>query len=277
MRWLHFILSHSIFIAFCAVAMCVQTGLVLHITADIYLLLFIFFSTLAAYNFYWLISKYSFEKNDVSWRNFARKNFFSVILSLVAALLMLFFLWFVRTVWVYVFVSFLLTLLYSVPLWPFRFALKTRRAGFVKTVLLAFTWAFVTSIIPAVPVLEEDTMAVSILLTARFFFFMMLALIFDMRDKEIDKIHNLRSLATDASPQAVRLAMYLFFILYMVAVLFVRIHFNDNGQGAAFFFTGLLVWLVYRLSLKQRGYFFYYFGVDGLMLASFLFSLLAAV
>ncbi|MFZ1527725.1 MAG: hypothetical protein WAT19_03180 [Ferruginibacter sp.] len=277
MRWLHFILSHSIFIAFCGVAMCVQTVILLRLELNAWLLFFIFFSTLASYNFYWLISKYSFERNKISWKIFARKNIFSISLSLFSGLLMLFFLWFVRSIWVYVCISILLTLLYSLPLWPFAFALKARRAGFLKTVLLAFTWAFVTTVIPAVPGLKDDVAAVLILLAARFFFFMMLALIFDMRDKEIDKIRNLRSLATDAAPKALRIAMYLLFILYMAAGLFVRIHFDDGAQVAAFFITGLLVWFVYQLSLRKRGYFFYYFVVDGLMLFSLLASLLATV
>lgn len=177
-------------------------------------------------------------------------------------------LYFMPGTYEYVAIAIMLTLLYSLPLWPFRFAKQFRKLGFVKTTLLAFTWAYVTTILPAVPVITGETSAVITLLIARFFFMGMLCVIFDMRDVKIDKMHALRSLATDVSRNVLRTIMIIAFLFYMGAGVMVRYHFNENVQLVAFFVTGLVVWSVYQASLKKQGYIFYYFAVDGLMLFS---------
>ena len=63
MKWLHFILSHSIFIAVCAVALAFQTAQLRHFTNSVFVYGFIFFATLCSYNFYWILSRFSFAEN----------------------------------------------------------------------------------------------------------------------------------------------------------------------------------------------------------------------
>lgn len=267
MRWLHFILSHSIFISFCAVALCYQTYVLLHVPGNKLVYAFIFFSTLCSYNFYWLVSKYSFSKGrEIS--SFIKENVSYLCIFLIAGLGMLGTLFFLPYIIAYVAVAVLLTLIYSLPLWPFDFAKQLRKAGFLKTTLLAFTWAYVTVIIPSVPLMFSERSAVITLFTARFCFMGLLCIIFDMRDMKLDKIHALHSLATDVSKSVLNAIMLVAFVLYFGAGLMVRYHFNDNTQLAAFFITGLVVWMVYLASLKKQGYIFYYFVVDGLMLFS---------
>ena len=167
MRWLHFILSHSIFISLCAVALCYQSYTLLHIPGNRYVYAFIFFSTLCSYNFYWLISKYSFSKRR-GINPFVKENISYFSIFFVAGAGMLVTLYFLPHIYLYVAIAILLTLLYSLPLWPFEFAKYLRKAGFLKTTLLAFTWAYVTIIIPSVPILFSEPSAVMTLLTARF-------------------------------------------------------------------------------------------------------------
>jgi len=267
MRWLHFILSHSIFSALCAAALCYQTLYLLHIPARGILFLFIFFSTLCSYNFYWLISKYSFGKRP-SLYPFVHKNISYTLLFLVAGLGMLYSFYYLSNLYIYVAIAILLTLLYSLPLWPFSFALYLRKAGVLKTFLLAFTWTYVTVIIPAYPVLFTETKAVITLFVARFFFMLMLCAIFDKRDIKVDKLHALQSLATNVSRVTLEAIMIIAFILYIAAGVFLRYQFGDTAQLIAFLITGMAVWRIYRLSLKEQRYLFYYFVVDGLMLFS---------
>jgi 4-hydroxybenzoate polyprenyltransferase len=267
MRWLHFILSYSIFSSLCAMALCYQSFTLLHIRPDAFVYVFIFFSTLSSYNFYWLISKYTFSK-QATFSRFIKNNLLYIFFFLLAGMGMMVSLYFLPQVYPHVAIAIVLTLLYSLPLWPFKFSVFLRKAGVLKTILLAFTWAYVTVIIPAVPVLFTEGKAVIILMTARFFFMLMLCSIFDRRDKKIDEIHALRSLATEVSQRTLHAIMILTFIVYLAAGFLVRYHFSDNNQLFAFLITGLVVWWVYRLSLKEQGYIFYYFLVDGLMLFS---------
>jgi hypothetical protein len=71
--------------------------------------------------------------------------------------------------------------------------------------------------------------------------------------------------------------MLISFTGYMIAGILFRHWFAGEAQLIAFILNGVLVWWVYRLSLKKRGYYFYYFGVDGLMLLSALTHFLATI
>ena len=275
MRWLNFILSHSIFISLCALALCYQSFILLHIQPRWYIYAFIFCATLCSYNFYWLVSKYSFSKGQPV-AVFLKTNISYVIIFLLSAAGMVISFLFITGAFVWVMIAILLTLLYSLPLWPVAFARKFRKAGFLKTTLLAFTWAYVTVIIPAIPVLETSLQPIAVLFIARFFFMLMLCVIFDMRDMAIDKIHGLHSLATDVSKPVLKKIMLFAFALFMAAGILVRYQFNDIPQLLAFTGTGVVVWFVYRLSFKKQGYLFYYFLVDGLMLVSAALTFLAA-
>src|SRR6478609_8747619 len=62
MKWLHFILSHSIFVAICAVSLVFQTVQLLKLESSIFIYGFVFFATLCSYNFYWVMSRFSFTR-----------------------------------------------------------------------------------------------------------------------------------------------------------------------------------------------------------------------
>jgi 4-hydroxybenzoate polyprenyltransferase len=267
MRWLHFIWSHSVFISFCAVALCYQTYHLLDIVSDNYVYGLVFFSTLASYNLYWLISKFYFRKSQ-DILAFLRKNASNIIVFCVAGCAIGYCLLQKPFMWQTVMAAVFLTLLYSIPLWPFRFLAFTRKAGFVKTLLLAFTWTYVTIMLPLHTKLFVNTWPEILLFTARFLFMLMLCIIFDARDITIDKINSLRSLATDVNRKTLLLIMTAVFILYLAAGFLLRYYFSTDAQLIAFIITGLFTLVVYLMSLRPRGYFFYYFMVDGLMLFS---------
>lgn len=267
MRWLQFILSHSIFIAICAVALCYQSYSLLNIQPDYFIYSLVFFSTLCSYNFYWLVSKYSFAKPGKG-KDFFNNNKSYIILFLTSGLGMSVSMYLVPGVFPYLLVGLFLTLLYSLPLWPFQFSIKFRKAGFLKTTLLAFTWAYVTTFLPLALVKDLQVMPLVLLLLGRFFFMLLLCAIFDMRDMKVDKMHALHSLATDISQRLFKVLMMVIFLLYLLMGTILRYELHDPPQFVALLITGLAVWFVYRFSLKPRDYIFYYFIVDGMMLFS---------
>ncbi|MFT3908226.1 MAG: hypothetical protein QM737_02275 [Ferruginibacter sp.] len=275
-RWLQFILSHSIFISICAVALCYQTFLLLHIPPNNYIYGLIFFSTLSSYNFYWLISKYYFNR-DIPPVTFLIKQFSNTALFIIAAAGVLYCMILLLGILSYIVVAVLLTLLYSVPLWPVKKLEFTRKAGFLKTVLLSFTWTFVTVMIPVSQSPTVATSSIQLLFSARFLFMLMLCIIFDSRDIQVDKIHALRSLATDVSRQTLRIIMMVVFTAYLLCGFFLRYFFDNKAQIVAFLITGIVTFSVYRMSLKKQGYFFYYFLVDGLMLFSAIATFVATI
>jgi hypothetical protein len=275
MKWLHFILSHSFFIALCAVALCFQTALLLHIQLSVWLYEFIFFSTLCGYNFYWLLSAGAFTQKSVV--TVLKQRYTNVVVLVIAAVAMLLLLSKIRVLLPAISIGLLLTLLYAVPLLPFKQLQVTRKAGLLKTVLLAFTWAYVTVYLPYQQLPGGNLRVLILLFNNRFLFMLMLCIIFDARDTAIDKIRGLQSLTTLLRPASVRLLMMVVFSLYIINGIIFNICFNEPMQLIALLITGAVTAVVFFFSLKKQGYLFYYFLVDGLMLFSSIAAYVASI
>ena len=275
MKWLHFIVSHSIFIAICAVALCYQTALLLHIDLPLYLYAFVFCSTICSYNFYWLLSGYSFS--DQPLRMFLKKRFSNLLVMIIAASGLLFSVVKIPGVFPEIILATLLTLLYAVPLLPLKISVIARKAGLLKTILLAFTWAFITVYLPYQFAVNGNWYTMFLLLINRFLFMLMLCIIFDARDTKVDKIRGLQSLTTILSSKTVKQIMSVIFAAYLLNGIVLRVYYHEIPQIAAILISGVFTAIVYLLSLKKQGYFFYYFVVDGLMLFSALAAYVASI
>lgn len=275
MKWLRFIVSHSIFIAFCAAALCFQTALLLQVKLTGWLYSFVFFATICSYNFYWLLSSYSFVPQTVIYH--LRKYYSNTVVLLFAVAGMVLSVFHLTGLMPVVGIAAILTFLYAVPLLPFKWLLFTRKAGLIKTLLLAFTWAFITVCIPYKYSGADNGAALALLFTIRFLFMLMLCIIFDARDTAVDKIRGLQSLTTMLKPQMVKHLMLLLFALYLLTGVLYRLYFNEIKQILALFVIGAAVAAAYFYSLKKQGYFFYYFFIDGLMLFSALVTFVASI
>lgn len=277
MKWLRFILSHSIFVALCAAALCLQSVLLLHIEASGWLYGFVFFATISSYNFYWLVSRYFSDasgRNLLSFLKHSKTQSAIMLLALAGAATCFFYAGISLKA---LLVALLLTLLYAIPLLPFPFLRFTRRAGVLKTCLLAFTWTYVTAFIPMQKELSAMGGADIFIFSRRFLFMLMLCIIFDSRDSAVDKIRGLRSLATDLSPITLRyLETGIFIVLFSTNFLFLYYGISMRQMLALQVSTVALL-ITYLFSIKKQGYFFYYFFVDGMMLFSALATYVAGI
>ncbi len=276
MKWVHFILSHSIFIAFCSVAMSFQTALLIHLQVDIYEYGFIFFATLCSYNFYWLLSRFSLA-NHFSLGFFLRNELPEIALLAFSVAGMAWCFWYSPLQPGKLWPAMGLTILYALPLLPFQFLRFTRKAGVLKTTLLAFTWTYVTAYIPLHTTVVGMSPAEWFIFTRRFLFMLMLCIIFDSRDIAVDKIRGLRSLATDLSPKTLRYLIFMLFVT-LFASNFLFYYFGVSiPETIALQLSTFALLITWYYSTKKQGYFFYYFIVDGLMLFSALATYIAAI
>jgi len=275
MKWLHFILSHSIFIAICAVALCFQTAILLHIDLTPYLYAFIFFSTICSYNFYWLLSAYFFSARPLPV--FFKQYYTNVIVFAVGSIGMLFSIQYIANLLAVISLGMVFTLLYAIPLLPFKIFRIARKAGLLKTFLLAFTWSFVTVYIPYKQTPAGNFITLVMLFNNRFLFMLMLCIIFDARDTRVDKIRGLQSLTTMIKPATVQYIMIAIFTAYIINGIILRAYYDAPVQIIALLVTGVITAVVYFFSLQKQGYFFYYFLVDGLMLFSALATYVASI
>lgn len=273
MKWLHFILSHSIFIAICAAALSFQTYQLLNLPVNWLLLFFIGAAALCGYNCYWLLSE-TLSGNQETFSAAFKKNIGHIAIILLSAIFILYCLLHLQLVMYNIIVTAILLVLYSVPLWPFKKLAFAKGLGFVKTTLLAFTWTHVTILIPLQKPLYAMNENEWLFFLSRFVFLLMLCIIFDCRDIAIDKIRGLQSLATDLPPVLLRLLMWVLFFLLISLIYFLSF---TAPQKIALSITAIAALAAWFLSLKKQGYLFYYFFVDGLMFFSALTTAFASI
>lgn len=275
MKWLRFILSHSIFIAICAVALCFQTALLLQLSLSVSFYFFVFFATVCSYNFYWLLSGYALSQRSLY--NHLKHQLSNLLVLLPASAGLIIAASRLQNLLPEIGIALVLTLLYALPLLPFKLSLIARKAGLLKTILLAFSWAFITVYLPYQLAPSGNWYVMLQLLINRFLFMLMLCIIFDARDTKVDKIRGLQSLTTLLNSKTIKQIMLMIFAAYLINGFILRIYYQEIPQIAALLITGLCTALVYLLSLKKQGYFFYYFIVDGLMLFSALAAYVASI
>ncbi len=271
-----FILSHSIFIAFCASALSLQTLQLLLLPISTYLLVFIFFAALSAYNAYWILSSYSFNKT-IPLRTFFQHKKSSFLVLLLAIIGMLYCYTRLNLVMYNLVIAAVLLGAYSLPVMPFKLPLLLRRAGVFKTIILAFSWTIITTLIPLQTSLLDLDQTARMVFMNHFLLMLMLCLIFDKRDAVVDKMRGLQSLATAIRPRMIHYLFGLFFIGYLVVSYSLNAYQVTILQVLALILAGVATLIVYIASLQKRGYLFYYFLVDGLMFFSALLTGLASI
>ena len=276
MKFLHFILSHSIFIAFCAVALSLQTVLLLSFPINGFLLGFIFFATLAGYNAYWVISRISFSKQG-KWLSLLHVNRSAAGVFVLAICGMIVCFLHVHLIMYNLVITFFFLGLYVIPLLPIKQLHFTRKVGFLKTTLLALAWTMVTILVPLQVHVTDMSIPEITLFCNRFLFMLTLCIIFDKRDAAMDKIRGLQSLATDLRPLVLHRLIMVILVLYAATCLLLLFTGTSLAHVIALFVAGAFTCWVYLRSSEERGYLFYYFVVDGLMFLSGSFSLLASI
>lgn len=242
---------------------------------NIYLVLFVFFATLCSYNFHYIMAG-AFQRQKISLQ-LIYSRYSGVLVLLAGVTGVLFFFSGAHILPGNVAIAFLLTFLYSVPLFPFKVLAFTRKAGIVKTLLLAFTWMFVTAYLPLAQYGVEFTNPGLLLMAKRFLFMLMLCILFDNRDIAVDKIRGLSSLSTHLSASQMKWLIYCIFILLFVINYLLGHYGITLKQQVALQTAAFINLAIYFFSLKKQGYFFYYFIVDGSMVLMTLLTTVASI
>ena len=271
---LNYIVNYALFAACCAIAMVYQSYNFFKIPLNIYLVAFVFFATICSYNFHFFLAKSNSSLLQVTLRLLLLNTHIHYILLATIGMFSTFFL--TKLPIQAIVFSFVLTIIYSLPLLPFAIVVVLKKAGFLKTILLAFTWAYVTVYLPAATSNIENKILV-FWFVQRFVFILILCIIFDNRDIVTDKIKGLHSLATDMPKNIINILVVVLLVASLV-LHYKSIYFGASiRQAYSLQCMATLVLVVYVLSLKKRGYFFYYCIVDGLMIVSAIVSTLASI
>jgi hypothetical protein len=142
-----------------------------------YLLAFIFFATLAGYNAYWMISRFTFNRHGLL-SNLLNKAGVLCWFFIFATAGVLICLTNLHLVMYNIITAFILLGMYAIPVMPFKQLHFTRKAGFLKTIILAAAWAIVTTLVPLQLSIFNLGQTATLILINRFLFMLMLCTIF---------------------------------------------------------------------------------------------------
>jgi 4-hydroxybenzoate polyprenyltransferase len=261
-----FVLFGSIFIGLCVVALCIETNLLLHVplnTCSFYC--FVFGATLVQYNLHYLFKTTAVNNSQrLAW-SFKNKTIHKVLLSTGITLILFSFVSFRLHHFIILAVLALIAFLYSFPVIPFGKRKRIKDYGFLKIITLALMWTLVTVWFPVSNLVFERNLFVFVFLK-RFVFMFVLCLMFDIRDIEIDRKENIKTLAVFLGKKKSYLTAYLFLTLFAVLSLLHFLYLNEISVLIAMFLSVAATFAVVEVTRRTNSDFVYLAGIDGMML-----------
>jgi 4-hydroxybenzoate polyprenyltransferase len=284
LRWIADpVIFGNFFISFCAAALTLETYFLLGVSPKFDgFLFFIFFATLALYNFHRLMGVRRIKPEDrgeiTGW---AARHQFALLMLIIIGLGGMGFFFFQLPPSLGL--SFLpiggVALLYELPLVKFekRFQ-RLRNVWFSKSVIITLVWSISTSILPAINagMLLSD-IRIWLVFLERVIFIFTLALCFDARDVIYDEREGVRTIPVVFGEG---LTMRLYGILTISFVTLSLIHFLllhwQPAMGIAMSLSAAATYLVVTRAKSKGNDYYYMFLADGMMILQFLLAAAAA-
>lgn len=227
-------------------------------------LFFVFFSTLASYNFHWFLTPESrTELERSAWSHDHKPLHLTLcILGLGGALY--FGLYFLHH-FVAIAIAVVLTFLYSAPKIPLPLFARLRRIAIGKTIYLAFAWTYVTTVLPLIFSEKTVTTADILFCTYRYFFIYAICILFDYRDRENDRADGIRSLITYFKEKGINRLFYFSLGLSFLALLGWQWQIGWTFDIVLLFAALPVLAEIYPIAKRNFSDYIYYFLLDGLM------------
>ena len=218
-RTIEFILFSSVFIACCAIGMCIETNLLLQVPLNsLSFYVFVFGSTLLQYNLHYLVKKKGVDHSRrLEWSAKNRPvHKFMIVLGSAMIVVSLFSFHLHH----FIFLGLLGTIayFYSFPVHPFSKKKRIKDFGLLKIMTLVLLWTLVTSWFP-VDQANFDITSFQLIFFRRFTFMFILCLLFDIRDAKIDLVEGIRTVPVIIGSGKA------YFICYVCLVIFFTLSF----------------------------------------------------
>lgn len=232
------------------------------------LLLFVVCSSLFIYNLNVLsISKNTVKINDRSyWISSHHKEL--KLLLVISGFGALFFSSFIspRSIVFLLHLCFL-SVLYVVPLKVKGKVFSLRKFPLIKIFILTYVWVAVTVLLPCIEASITLNIKVILLVMERFLFIFALALLFDIRDFELDKKAELITIPGIVGMKyAIGIPKLIVVAFVLVSFLFEEFNYVTISRILLAACTMLFIG---KIKKEQKDDLFYMFGIDGLMILQF--------
>lgn len=266
----------SIFISTCAVAMCVQTNLLLHLSLNnVSFYLFVFGATLAQYNVHYLFKTTAVVNSGRLTWSLKNKDIHTILIAFGVALILYSLLSFHLKHFIFLLVLGTISFLYSFPFLPFTNKKRIKDFGLLKIITLSLLWTLVTVWFP-VDEANFSGLFFQLIFIRRFIFIFILCLLFDIRDTEVDRKENIATLSVKLGVKKSYALCYLLLMIFGALSIIQFLYFQDAPQLFAMLISAVATGIAIEYSKKNSSDIFYLACIDGMMFLQALLVIFAA-
>jgi 4-hydroxybenzoate polyprenyltransferase len=263
-----FLLHGNFFIALCAVAMVLQTNYLREFqVAGSALLIFIYAATFFLYNIHKYISLW-LRPELLDTQRFAQFKRFDIPLSILTYMAaMLSFDTYMTLGMDIKKIVFYYACGASLYVIPFFKGKRIRDIYFIKNVWIAGIWACMVVALPAFALGRDWWATDTVLMLEKFFFVFALTIPFDIRDMSIDTQSGIKTIPLSMGVEKAKRVAYIA-LCWSFLMAFVLFYFQNYSletvlkMGISLLFTAFFI---KKMTTNQDDY-FYYLGIDGLMI-----------
>jgi len=271
-----FILFTSIFAAGCAVAFCMETNILLGIPFNKFsFYAFVFGATIVQYNLHYIVKEVAAEGSArLSWSQ--RNKDIHFILLIAGCFLIIYSLFSFKLQHFFIlFILGCISFLYSFPFLPFGKKKRIKDYGFLKIITLSLLWTLVTVWFPATGH-AYDSGLFAFVFVKRLLFMFILCLLFDMRDIEVDRSENIRTLAIAIGRNKSYILSYILLLVFVLLCFAQYLYLPQMQFLVPMIISAAATFITIEITKKTSSDFIYLAGIDGMMLLQailiFLFS-----
>jgi 4-hydroxybenzoate polyprenyltransferase len=263
---LEFILFTSIFVAGCAVAFCMETNILLDVPFNNFsFYAFVFGATIVQYNLHYIVKKIAVKNSErLTWSQ-QNKNI-HLILLIAGCILILYSLFSFHLEHFFIlFVLGCISFLYSFPFLPFAKKRRIKDYGFLKIITLSLLWTLVTVWFPVSGHAYDHILFVFVF-AKRLVFMFILCLLFDMRDIEVDKSENIKTLGVVLGLKKSYLLSYILLVVFLLLCLWQYFYLPQMQFLLPMVISAIATFITIEITRKSNSDFVYLAGIDGMML-----------
>ncbi len=256
----------SLFISICAVAMCIETNLLLHFRLnDLSFYLFVFGATLVQYNMHYLFKTTAVvNSRRLAW-SLKNKDIHKILIAFGVALIIYSLFSFRLKHFIILLVLGAIAFLYSFPFLHFTHKKRIKDFGLLKIVTLALLWTLVTVWFP-IDEANFSGLSFQLIFLRRFIFMFILCLLFDIRDTEVDRKESIATLSVKLGVKRSYILCYLLLMIFIALSIIHFIYLPDSIQLIAMLVSAAATVIAIEFSKKNNSDVIYLACIDGMML-----------
>ncbi len=234
---------------------------------------FIASSTLLSYCLHWYLLNDTLSiSSRITWTGIHKKHL--AILAILGSIGVAFFFYFLYQYWKQLAIPAFITMIYTAPKISALNKLKSLAVG--KTFLLAFTWTYVTVILPLWIYAPQWEKEYTLFFISRFSLIYLICLLFDFRDRKDDMEQGLTTLPSRISLRVLSLVFYSIMAIFFISTLLLLNTGLELSEVMIMLIPGIILFLIFPVCIRNFDDYLYYFILDGLMMLSALMSIVMA-